>query len=187
MERLQSVQNVCECGSPRQTGAWSGLRGRNGVPIVPFVQNAIASRAADGIGLLHCFAHRACFPCYVERTSFRAATPSHHQRQRGLFHHRPARTWRTPVHAFPHTQDQQAVCLGELTRLAGSIMLCVLTIDVHVPRLGRSQTSAADCRRMMRSPISQPAPEKSRAGVIESRDAVRVSPENEQRTTSGIR
>ena len=122
MERLQSVQNVRPLGEQssrcgRQTGGRLGLRGRNGVPVMPvpivtmlIVPNAIADLGADGIVLLECLAHRACFPCYVETTSFRAAAPSHFQRWRGLSHHRRAlRRLQTPRHAFPHTQDQQAV------------------------------------------------------------------------------
>ena len=124
MERLQSVQNVRpmgERGSRRGClcGAQPGLRGRNGVPImliVLIVPNAIASRAADGIGLLKCLAHRACFLWYVVTTSFRVAAPSHHQRRRGLFHHRPRtqrqRPRRPRLRAFTHTQDQQAVFFG---------------------------------------------------------------------------
>ena len=160
VERLQGLQNVCALGrlalvgqrsSPRRTGARARLRGRNGVPIVPIVPivpNAIASHAADGIGLLYCFAHRACFLCCRDNVVSRrhAVTSPALERTFPPSARRVIQNARIFTHARPAGRN-----FGELTRLAGSIMLCVLTVDVHVPRLGRSQCSVADCRRMMRS------------------------------------
>lgn len=166
VERLQGLQNVCALGrlallgqrsSPRRTGARTRLRGRNGVPIVRvmyvplimlIVPNAIASQMADGKGLLKCLAHRACFLCCRDNVVSRRHAVTSPALERTF---PPSARRVLQTRAFSHTQDQQAAIFGELTRLAGSIMLCVLTVDVHVPRLGRSQCSVADCRRMMRS------------------------------------